>query len=153
MSHWVLYNCTEMGSRKKGYSMRNKYNIIKVHRFMVSEWFIPMVTARLSPDQVAPTHGPDSEENLMTASRSILIDLGAILLSRRSLKRLLLRPCASLISICASKGRVSSGSSYLRQKSSIESLPRNPGISRGGRRRLDFSYSKSASWSSSSDIF
>ncbi len=89
----------------------------------------------------------------MTASCSILTDLGAIPLSRRSLKRLLPRPCASLTPICASRDGISSGSSYLRQKSSIESFPQNPGTSRAGRRRRDFSYSESASRSSSSDIF
>ncbi|KAI9451877.1 hypothetical protein BJY52DRAFT_1406939 [Lactarius psammicola] len=101
----------------------------------------------------APTHDADSVENRMTANCSILTDLGAMPLFRRSLKSLLLRPRASLTLICASRAGISSGNSYLWQKSSIERFPRNPEMSRAGRRKPDLSYFESASWSSSSDIF
>ncbi|KAH9055367.1 hypothetical protein EDB87DRAFT_1641430, partial [Lactarius vividus] len=123
---------------------------------MGSKWSMPMVTARSSRLPIlgpALTYDTDSKENRMTASCSILIDLGAIPLSRRSLRRLLLSPCASLTPICATRGGISSGSPYIRQKSSIDSFPRSPGVSRGGRSRLDLPYSESASLSSSSDIF
>ncbi|KAH9055363.1 hypothetical protein EDB87DRAFT_1641372 [Lactarius vividus] len=120
--------------------MRTKYNIIKA-------------IARLPILGPALTYDTDSKENRMTASCSVLIDLGTIPLSCRSLRRLLLSPCASLTLNCASMGRISPGSPYHRQKSSIDSFPRNPGMSRGGRSSLDLLYSESASWSSSSDIF
>ena len=89
----------------------------------------------------------------MTASRNILRDRRAKPESRSSRIYSLLRLCASLTFIRVSDDAISSDSSYRRQKSSTESFPQNPGMSRPGRRRREFLYSVSASCSSSSDIF
>jgi hypothetical protein len=97
--------------------------------------------------------GLDSDENLITASRSILIDRRAKPLSRSSRRYTLLRPCASLTFICVSTDATSSGNSYRRQKPSTGSFPQNPGVSRAGSRRRDSLYSVSAPCRSSSDIF
>ena len=89
----------------------------------------------------------------MTASRNILRDRRAKPESRSSRRYNPLRPCTSLIFIRVSTDAISSDSSYRRQKSSTESFPQNPGMSRPGRRRREYLYSMSASCRSSSDIF
>jgi len=98
-------------------------------------------------------HGLESVENLMTASRNILRDRRANPESRSSRRYNLLRLCTSLTFIRVSTDPISSDSSYRWQKSSTESFPQNPGMSRPGRRRREPLYSVSASCSSSSDIF
>jgi hypothetical protein len=101
----------------------------------------------------SPGHGLDSDENLMTASRSILMNWAAKPLSRSSRRYTLLRLCASLIFIRVNTDGIISGSSYRRQNSSTGSFPPYPGVSRAGRRRRESLYSVSAPWISSSDIF
>jgi hypothetical protein len=99
------------------------------------------------------SHGLDSDENLITARRNMLIERCAKPLSRRSRRYTLLRPCASLTFIWVSTDAISSGSSYRQQKLSTGSFPQNPGVSRAGSRRRESLCCVRASWSSSSDIF
>jgi len=89
----------------------------------------------------------------MTASCNILMDRRTKPLSLSSRKYNLLRPCTSLILIRVSSDAISPGSRYRRQKSSTESFPPYPGMTRPGRRRRESLYSASASCNSSSDIF
>ena len=99
------------------------------------------------------SHGLDSDENLMTASRNILMDRRTKPLSLSSRRYNLRRPCTSITLIRISSDAISPSSLYRRQKSSTESFPPYLEMSRPGRRRRESLYSANASWSSSSDIF